>query len=207
MASTPILPRIRSTRRPYSMGRPLRFGPNPRTGQMGLHRYATSNTKSPYACFTIQPRCLPTCIYPLALVIPNDYSGQLTAVLRYPPPPPNAPVPIPHVNLLLRQAIAVRSKPDPSAGVTCVMENRDFLGISADPPEPAQRGGGRGRGSGGSRGRGRGVQSNNHGNNGPPTPGGMLSDALANRLMDVNSAVFSTVSELRVGLILYIFTV
>lgn len=80
----------------------------------------------------------------LPLVIPADYSGQLTILLRYPTPPSSnriegAPH---HAILLLRQALALQVAPNPSTGATIVMENRTLLDIplevpaEANPPPP-----------------------------------------------------------------------
>ncbi|KAG8900147.1 hypothetical protein FRB99_006207 [Tulasnella sp. 403] len=122
-------------------------------------------------------------------LIPSDYSGQLTALLRYPPLPPQEHKLMPHTNLLLRQALNVRSTPTPTSGVTLMMENRDILGIPSEVPEPeVQR-----------------EQNRLPIRNRPGSAGGDLDrrdsvglqDLIASRWSDVNSAVFSTVSELR----------
>lgn len=130
-------------------------------------------------------------------VIPSDYSSQLTALLRYPPLPSQSQEPvIRHTNLLLRQALYIRLAPDVAVGVNVVMENRDALAIPAEPPEPR-------------------PQPRRLNSRTPPTRGGRpasagvgadlrrdvggLQDLIASRLFDGTSAVFSTVSELRVG--------
>ncbi|KAH7923851.1 RabGAP/TBC [Leucogyrophana mollusca] len=75
-------------------------------------------------------------------LIPSDFSGQLTYLLRYPPcqlPEDGAPH---HAIVLLRQAAALEMSPTPSTGVALMIENRNLLGISLevpDPPTPARR--------------------------------------------------------------------
>lgn len=64
-------------------------------------------------------------------MIPADYSGQLTLLLRYPSPSadniaPGAPH---HASLLLRQALALQMSPTPGAGHAMMVENRNFLNI------------------------------------------------------------------------------
>ncbi|KAG8954053.1 hypothetical protein FRC04_001037 [Tulasnella sp. 424] len=131
-------------------------------------------------------------------LIPGDYSSQLTALLRYPPLPSQSQEPvIRHTNLLLRQALYIKLAPDPAVGVNVVMENRDALGIPAEPPEPR-------------------PQPRRLNSRTPPTRGGRpasagvgadlrrdvggLQDLIASRLFDGTSAVFSTVSEIRKNL-------
>ncbi|KAG8920494.1 succinate dehydrogenase flavoprotein subunit, partial [Tulasnella sp. 417] len=133
-----------------------------------------------------------------ALVIPGDYSSQLTALLRYPPLPPQTQEPvIPHTNLLLRQATYMKLAPSQAVGVNVVMENKEVLGIPAEVPEPL-------------------AQPRRLNSRTPPTRGsrpasagvggdlrrdvGGLQDLIASRLFDGTSAVFSTVSELRKNL-------
>lgn len=73
----------------------------------------------------------------LSVVIPADYSGQLTALLRY-PTPPDSPMKIegaPHHSiLLLRQALALQLSPNPDTGMAIIMENRTLLNIPIDVP-------------------------------------------------------------------------
>ncbi len=125
-------------------------------------------------------------------VIPFDYSGQLSALLRYPAVPSNPQITMPHTSLLLRQALSLRASPTPTAGVTIVMENRDFLSIPAEVPEaPVSR-----RPPGGRPTRGghkAGTLSFDHRRD---LTG--IQDLISSRLSDVNSAVASTVSEFRV---------
>ncbi|EIN08055.1 RabGAP/TBC [Punctularia strigosozonata HHB-11173 SS5] len=72
-------------------------------------------------------------------LIPADYTGQLTFLLRYPAPPPpdadNPPTSHP-ITLLLRQALTLQMSPTPSTGVSVVLENRNLLNIPMDVPEP-----------------------------------------------------------------------
>ncbi|THH06211.1 hypothetical protein EW145_g4235 [Phellinidium pouzarii] len=71
-------------------------------------------------------------------LIPADYSGQLTRLLRYPTPPADVDPASPHhAALLLRQAFALRMAPTPSTGSSIAMENRNVLHIPLDVPEPA----------------------------------------------------------------------
>ncbi|TDL27618.1 RabGAP/TBC [Rickenella mellea] len=70
-------------------------------------------------------------------LIPSDYTGQLTFLLRYPPPPTTVdPSCSHHANLLLRQAFALQTAPNPSTGASIVIENRNLLNIPLDVPEP-----------------------------------------------------------------------
>ncbi|KAF8163255.1 rab-GTPase-TBC domain-containing protein [Crassisporium funariophilum] len=69
-------------------------------------------------------------------LIPADYSGQLTTLLRYPTPTnmnriDGAPH---HTSLLLRQALALQLSPTPSTGASIVMENRTLLDIPLEVP-------------------------------------------------------------------------
>lgn len=72
----------------------------------------------------------------LSSVIPSDYSGQLTTLLRYPSPLPSNKIEgTPHhAVLLLRQALALQMSPNPATGSSIVMENRGLLGIPVDVP-------------------------------------------------------------------------
>jgi TBC1 domain family member 5 len=72
-------------------------------------------------------------------VIPADYSGQLTCLLRYPPAPEPDPIAIADTHptsLLLRQAIALQLSPSPLAGVSVMTENRNIFNIPLEVPEP-----------------------------------------------------------------------
>ncbi|PPQ78097.1 hypothetical protein CVT25_015631 [Psilocybe cyanescens] len=69
-------------------------------------------------------------------LIPADYSGQLTTLLRYPSPSSsNRIVGAPHhAILLLRQALALQMSPNPATGSSIVMENRTLLNIPVEVP-------------------------------------------------------------------------
>lgn len=70
-------------------------------------------------------------------VIPADYSGQLTVLLRYPSPPERDSEPLmSHTSLLLRQALFLQMSPTPASSATIAMENRTVLDIPIDVPEP-----------------------------------------------------------------------
>lgn len=69
-------------------------------------------------------------------MIPADYSGQLTTLLRYPTPSSSKIDGAPHhAILLLRQALALQMAPNPATGSSIVMENRNLLGISIEVPD------------------------------------------------------------------------
>lgn len=71
------------------------------------------------------------------VVIPSDYSSQLTFLLRYPPAPSTIDETSPHhSNLLLRQAFALYTTRNPSTGASIMIENRNLLGIPLEVPEP-----------------------------------------------------------------------
>jgi TBC1 domain family protein 5 len=74
----------------------------------------------------------------LLIVIPSDYSEQLTCLLRYPGhATPDLDHATPHPSsLLLRQALALQLSPTPATGASLVVENRNFLHIPSDVPEP-----------------------------------------------------------------------
>ncbi|KAF8212316.1 rab-GTPase-TBC domain-containing protein [Mycena galopus ATCC 62051] len=67
-------------------------------------------------------------------LIPSDYSGQLTSLLRY-PAHPTADGPH-HTSILLRQALALQMVPTQATGNSLVLENRNFLNIPTEVPEP-----------------------------------------------------------------------
>ncbi|KAJ7273636.1 rab-GTPase-TBC domain-containing protein [Mycena haematopus] len=77
-------------------------------------------------------------------LIPSDYSGQLTSLLRYPShPTTEGPH---HTSVLLRQALALQMAPNQATGNSLVLENRNFLNIPTEipePPPPPQRRGAR----------------------------------------------------------------
>lgn len=67
-------------------------------------------------------------------MIPTDYSGQLTLLLRY-PTPPNAQNSTPHhATLLLRQALALQMVTSPTTGTSIIIENRTILDIPLEVP-------------------------------------------------------------------------
>ena len=150
-----------------------------------------------------------------ALVIPSDYSGQLTYLLRYPSVPDDATAELPtvhHATLLLRQALTLQMAPNPASGVSIIHENRNLLGIPVEvpepPPPPARRRskvGGRGQSfsAGNSAGTQRGAnarlghlrqQSN------PMALPEMLARGLLERgeSLGINKTVMNAVSELKV---------
>ncbi|KAL1746339.1 hypothetical protein HDZ31DRAFT_81248 [Schizophyllum fasciatum] len=70
-------------------------------------------------------------------LIPADYSGQLTALLRYPSPPRTTLTDgALHTTLLIKQAIELQSSPYPASGATLMMQNRNLLDISSEVPQP-----------------------------------------------------------------------
>ena len=83
-------------------------------------------------------------------VIPSDYSGQLTYLLRYSSNfsmesmPSTAPH---HTSLLLRQALTLQMSPTAAAGASIVFENHNLLNLPAEvpesPPKTSHRLGGR----------------------------------------------------------------
>lgn len=74
-------------------------------------------------------------------MIPADYSGQLSALLRYPTFPDAEHT---HTSLLLTQAVALQMAPTPATGTSLILENRNRLNIEVDvphpPPPPLRRG-------------------------------------------------------------------
>jgi hypothetical protein len=80
----------------------------------------------------------------LHVVIPGDYSTQLTSLLRYPSLDClNSSLFIHPISLLLRQALTLQMSPTASTGVSIVHENQNLLNIStevpASPPLPTRR--------------------------------------------------------------------
>ncbi|CAL1703537.1 unnamed protein product [Somion occarium] len=67
-------------------------------------------------------------------LIPSDYSGQLTYLLRYPSQP--ASTTIHSSSLLIRQALTLQMSPTATTGVSIVHENRNLLNIPIEVPEP-----------------------------------------------------------------------
>jgi hypothetical protein len=75
-------------------------------------------------------------LFTMIVVIPADYSGQLTTLLRYPSPTSaNKIEGTPHHTvLLIRQALALQIAPIPTTGASIAMENRTFLNILLEVP-------------------------------------------------------------------------
>jgi TBC1 domain family protein 5 len=75
-------------------------------------------------------------LFTMIVVIPADYSGQLTTLLRYPSPTSmNKVEGTPHHTvLLIRQALALQIAPMPATGASIAMENRTFLNILLEVP-------------------------------------------------------------------------
>jgi TBC1 domain family protein 5 len=158
-------------------------------------------------------------------VVPNDYSGQLTHLLRY---PSHTPIPTSgsssSMSLLLTQAQMLQGAPHPASGATVAMQNRDAFGIPMevpDSPTPPRR-------SRPDRDRDRRPQSTStvgglHRRRSPQLAGGGvqayantlttrigsyadqyrkdqfgLPEMLSKRLSDINGVVSNTVSEIRV---------
>ncbi|KAF5365589.1 hypothetical protein D9758_003208 [Tetrapyrgos nigripes] len=71
-------------------------------------------------------------------LIPSDYSGQLTALLRYPSPPAHSTniAGLHHTSLLLQQALALQMSPTQATGVSVMMDNKNQLNLPVEVPEP-----------------------------------------------------------------------
>ena len=71
------------------------------------------------------------------LVLPADYTGQLTVLLRYPSPQRSLDydIGVKHTSLLVRQALALQMSPTPATGVSLMNENWNLLNIPMDVPE------------------------------------------------------------------------
>lgn len=71
-------------------------------------------------------------------VIPADYNGQLTVLLRYPTPPPSRlQGSVNHACLLLQQALFLQMAPTPASSASIAVENRTVLGIPIEVPAQA----------------------------------------------------------------------
>jgi len=72
-------------------------------------------------------------------LIPSDYSGQMTYLLRYSSTfsmeSTNSTAPH-HTTLLLRQALTLQMSPTASTGASTVLENHNLLNIPTEVPEP-----------------------------------------------------------------------
>ena len=68
------------------------------------------------------------------LVLPADYTGQLTVLLRYPSPQRSLDydIGVKHTSLLVRQALALQMSPTPATGVSLMNENWNLLNIPMD---------------------------------------------------------------------------
>lgn len=74
-------------------------------------------------------------------LIPSDYSGQLTYLLRYPSQPSGSGdssdgQTVHPCTLLIRQALTLQMSPTPTTGVSVIFENRNLLDIPVDVPQP-----------------------------------------------------------------------
>ena len=126
------------------MGWDVRRGPFTRDRPLDLCGHAHSDTESMYVI------CANVGTNSQIAVIPSDYSGQLTYLLRYSSNfssesmPPTAPH---HTALLLRQALTLQMSPTAATGSSIVIENRDLLNLPIEVPESpretARRRGGR----------------------------------------------------------------
>lgn len=129
------------------------------------------------------------------LVIPADYSEQLTYLLRYPASSDNGPL---HVSLLLQQAIRLSQEPNTSTGASMVLQNRNILGIPIEVPEPPVRPTSRRRADRS------GVQSAKAASHLRESSQSGFPEMIARNLMErgeslgINRAISNTVSELRV---------
>jgi TBC1 domain family protein 5 len=107
-------------------------GPFTRDRALGLCGHAHSDTESMYVFRTDVGTNLHI------TVIPSDYSGQLTYLLRYSSnfPLESTPSTAPHhTALLLRQALTLQMSPTPAAAASVVLENRNLLNLPAEVPE------------------------------------------------------------------------
>lgn len=72
----------------------------------------------------------------IIVVIPSDYSSQLTYLLRYPSTSFSLhPSDANHAVLLLRQAFALYTAPSPATGASIMVENRNLLHIPIEVPD------------------------------------------------------------------------
>lgn len=143
------------------------------------------------------------------VVIPTDYSGQLTVLLRYPYPQDSFDGAPHHMSLLLRQALALQMSPTPSTGVSLVIENHNLLNIPLEVPTPppaprrSQSQGGREKPGGRSM-----AGPSTHGHSRQQTSSQMgLPEMIARGLLErgeslgINKTLMSAVSELRVSVL------
>jgi hypothetical protein len=66
------------------------------------------------------------------IVLPCDYTGVLTMLLKYPPHSAELPL---DPSLILQQARAIRDNPSPSTGAAITLQNQETLGIPAYEPD------------------------------------------------------------------------
>ncbi|KAF5315521.1 hypothetical protein D9611_004650 [Ephemerocybe angulata] len=95
-----------------------------------------------FACDPTLDLALWVCVAMLIRVrndlIPADYNGQLTTLLRYPSPPQQRPPGSPtHTCILLQQALFLQMAPNPASSATIAMENRTAFNIPIEVPPPA----------------------------------------------------------------------
>ncbi len=129
------------------MGWDVRRGPFTGDRSLDLCGHAHSDTESMYVI------CTSVGTNSQFAVIPSDYSGQLTYLLRYSSNfssesmPSRAPH---HTALLLRQALTLQMSPTAATGSSIVIENRNLLNLPIEvpetPPETPRRRGGRSSG-------------------------------------------------------------
>lgn len=146
----------------------------------------------------------------LVVVIPADYSGQLTTLLRYPTPSASSKFEgTPHhCILLLRQALALQMAPNPATGFSIVIENRNLLGIPVEvPPTPSIPSTGRnraGRVSQSTTAQAEGGISRNHSRQ-TSTPAVGISEMFTRGLVErgeslgINKTLMHAVTEIRVS--------
>ena len=131
------------------MGWDVRRGPFTRDRPLDLCGHAHSDTESMYVI------CTDVRTNSRIAVIPSDYSGQLTYLLRYSSNFSSESMPSTtphHTALLLRQALTLQMSPTAATGSSIVMENRNLLNLPVEVPEsPTQTFRRRGGRSGGRR--------------------------------------------------------
>ncbi|THU99309.1 RabGAP/TBC [Dendrothele bispora CBS 962.96] len=142
-------------------------------------------------------------------LIPSDYTGQLTALLRYPAPPPRLQnvATLHHTSLLLQQALALQMSPTPSTGVSIVMDNRNQLDIPMEvpepPPAPARRRPPSHNRVQSSQSKGKDIHHRQQGPSSPASQQYGFSEMIARGLMErgeslgINKTLMSAVTELR----------
>jgi TBC1 domain family member 5 len=193
------------------MGWDVRRGPFTRDRSLDLCGHAHSDTESMYVI------CTNVGTNSQIAVIPSDYSGQLTYLLRYSSNfssesmPSTAPH---HTALLLRQALTLQMSPTAATGSSIVIENRNLLNLPMEvpesPPETTRRRGGR---SGGRRKSVSETRSNplesghiSRGSIGRAANGQLLLPDFAKGLLDrgealgINKTFMNAVSEIKVRL-------